>query len=180
MKSLLALLVFPLVVPLGTEAQAPDLVVGARVRVTSPQHHFNRDVATVTELRGDSIVLTSKMGTRAVALSNVTELHISAGTRNQVMRNGLIGLGAGALIGIAAGLTTENECDEEVPCLVVPASGARFAAAGALIFGGAGFVAGAVTGLFTRGDRWVAVTPPARATVGITRTGASIGITRAF
>lgn len=178
MKSLLALLVFALVVPPGMEAQAPELAVGARVRVTSPQHRFNRDVATVTELRGDSIVLTSKMGTRAVALSNVTELHVSTGTRNQVMRNGLIGLGLGSLIGIAAGMAAESDCSDTSFC-VEPAGGA-FIAGGAVAVGGMGLVVGAITGLFTRGDRWVSATPPARATVGITRTGASIGFTRAF
>lgn len=178
MRSLLALLVFALVVPLAIGAQAPDLAVGARVRVTSPRHHFNRDIATVTELRGDSIVLTGKMGTRAVALSNVTELHISTGPRNQVMRNGLIGLGVGALVGIAAGMDAESDCSDTSFC-VEPAGGA-FVAGGVLVFGGTGFVVGAVTGLFTRGDRWVSATPPARATVGITRTGASVGFTRAF
>lgn len=179
MKSLFALLVLALVVPPGMEAQAPELAVGARVRVTSPRHHFNRDVATVTELRGDSIVLMSKMGTRAVALSNVTALEVSMGTRNQVMRNGLIGLGVGALAGLATGLAAEDECRDTLVC-VAPAGAGEFMAVGALAFGGAGFVVGAITGLFTRSDRWAPATPPARATVGITRTGASIGFTRAF
>lgn len=159
MKSLLALLVFALVVPPGMEAQAPGLTVGARVRVTSPLHHFNREVATITELHGDSIVLTGKMGTRTVALENVTALDVSTGLRTQVGRSALIGLGAGALLGGIVGAVSYEEPD------FFFGSAAQMGAVSALFFGGIGMVAGAVVGAVHRTDRWERRDVPLRAAI---------------
>ena len=171
MKSLLALLVFALVVPPGMEAQAPELAVGARVRVTSPRHHFNRDVATVTELRGDSIVLTSKMGTRAVALSNVTRLDVSTGTRRNVRRGALIGLGVGALFGLTMTDEAMDECSDQLLLCPTPATDGEMEVAGALVSGVAGAAIGAIVGAFVRTERWENRSPAVTAAINPGRFG---------
>lgn len=175
MQSLPALLVLALVVPLGMEAQAPDLVVGARVRVTAPNFGLDKHVTTVTELRGDSVVVGVKGRPRTIALRDFSALEVSAGKRMRVLPFALMGLGIGAVGGYVIGATSY---EEGAWCCANSAEGEGMIAGS--VFGVLGFFTGAITGALYRGDRWVSATPPARATVAITRTGASIGFTRAF
>lgn len=180
MKTLLGILAFALVVPLDSMAQSPELAVGARVRVTSPRHYLNRDITTVTELRGDSMVVTGKMGTRTIALSNVTALDVSTGTRNNVGRYALIGLGAGALLGVTAGATAKDDCEDDLGFCPVPVSGGQFAAASALIGGALGVVTGAITGSLHRTERWEKY-PGVRASIAPSASGGvTLRVSRAF
>lgn len=133
--------------------QSVTLTTGTRIRVTSPVHNLDRHVATVGEMRGDSVVVTDRTGARTIALANVTALDVSRGTRNRVARDGLIGLGVGAATGIALMAAADDDCDDTQFC-VVPVSESQFAAAGALVFGTVGFLAGAVIGAFDRTEIW--------------------------
>ncbi len=169
-----------LMVPAMAETQSATLAVGARVRVTSPSDDLNKHVATVTEVRGDSVVVAGRTGSRTIGLSNVTALEVSTGTRNRVMRDGLIGFGAGALLGVAFGVSAEDECSEEYICLV-PASSGEFAAVGAVVFGAVGLVTGAIIGAFDRADRWERASLPVRASIGPSRSGGvSLNFSRTF
>ena len=171
MKSLLALFVLALPAPPCVQAQATDLAVDARVRVTAPRHHFNRDIATVTELRGDSIVLASRMGTRAVALGNVTRLDVSTGTRRNVRRGALIGLGVGALFGLTMTDEAMDDCSDELLLCPIPATDGEMEVAGALVSGLAGAAIGAVVGAFVRTERWENRTPAVTAAINPGRFG---------
>lgn len=133
--------------------QSGTLTAGTRIRVTSAVDNLNQRVVTVGEIRGDSVVVNDRTGPRTIALANVTALDVSRGTRNRVARDGLIGLGVGAVTGIALMVGTDDGCDEAQLC-IVPVSESQFAAAGALVFGAAGFVIGAVIGAFDRTDVW--------------------------
>ncbi len=167
-----------LMVPAIAETQSATLAPGARVRVTSPSDDLNKHVATVTEVRGDSVVVAGRTGSRTIGLSNVTALEVSTGTRNRVMRDGLIGFGAGALLGVAFGASAEDECSEGYLC-VVPAS--EFAAVGAVVFGAVGLMTGAIIGAFDRADRWERASLPVRASIGPSRSGGvSLNFSRTF
>ena len=174
MRPVASIIVLTVMLPLFTEAQGQSVVTGTRVRVTAPNFGLDKHVTTVTELRGDSVVVGVKGQPRAIALSDVSALEVSAGKRMRVLPYALLGLGVGAIGGYAIGYAAydggsylSNSPDDEGKWV------------GAML-GVVGLFTGAVAGVFHRGDNWVSATPPARATVGITRTGASIGFTRAF
>lgn len=144
-----------LLTALASEAsgQSGTLTAGTRIRVTSAADNLNQHVVTVGEIRGDSVVVNDRTGARAIALANVTALDVSRGTRNRVARDGLIGLGVGAVAGIALMAAADDGCDEAQFC-IVPVSESQFAAAGALVLGAAGFLAGAIIGAFDRAEIW--------------------------
>lgn len=174
MKSALGSFALMLLLPVIADAQSNALGVGARIRVTSPRDHLNKYVGTIMELRGDTVVVAGRHGTRSIARENVTALDVSTGTRTQVRRSALLGFGAGALLGGVAGAVAYEEPD------FFFGSAAEMGAVSALFFGGIGMVAGAVVGALQRTDRWQAA-PRLRATAGVTRSGGvSIGISRAF
>lgn len=164
-----------LMVPAIAETQSTALTAGARVRVTSPSDDLNRHVTTVTEVRGDSIVVAGLAGSRTIAISNVTALDVSAGTRTQVLRDGLIGFGAGALLGGIVGAATYEGSDFFVGSSVE---------AGALVgtmFGAVGLVVGGVVGALHRTDRWQPARMPVRAAIIPSRSGGvSLNFSRAF
>src|SRR5687768_8772239 len=147
MRLLLVVLVCALGFPAALSAQSPPLVSGSRVRITSPADDLGRHVTTVTDVRGDSIVITAKEGSRTIALRNATAIDVSVGTRRPILRNGLIGLGAGAVVGAALGAIAYEECNPEEFCFL-PGSRGGDAALGAVVVGAAGFLTGAIIGAF--------------------------------
>lgn len=166
MKSVFSILAFALLFPMVAGAQSATLAVGARVRVTSPSDDLNKHVATVIEVRGDSVVVAGRTGSRTIGLSNVTALEVSTGTRNRVMRDGLIGFGAGAPLGVAFGASAKD---------------VELAALEAVVFGAVGLMTGAIIGAFDRADRWERASLPVRASIGPSRSGGvSLNFSRTF
>lgn len=169
--------------PLSVGAQAESVAPGARVRVTAPTDNLKGAIGTVAEVRVDSIVLVSKGGSRAVALTNITRLDVSTGRRSMFLRDTGIGLGIGTLAGVVIGYATYQECEEEgfMSCFLVPEDRGQAAMWGGVVGGAAGTLTGALIGVFHRGDRWrpvrvstkVAVRPAAGG-------GITVGLTRAF
>lgn len=175
MKSVLGFLVVLLFFPAVADSQPAGLTAGARVRVTSPRHDLDRYVGTIVELHGDSVAVAGRQGTRRIAFDDVTALEVSTGTRTQVVRSGLIGLGAGAIVGVVVGLATYEEPD------FVFGSPASLSAFTGLLFGSVGMVAGGVVGAVQRTDRWERRNFPVKAAIGASRSGGvSLSFSRTF
>ncbi|HUR91133.1 MAG TPA: hypothetical protein VMY38_00520 [Gemmatimonadaceae bacterium] len=174
MKAAWSVLALGLFFPVTGQAQSA-LAAGARVRITSPRNDLQKHVTTVTEVRGDSIVVAGQAGVRAVALSDVTAIEVSTGRRNRIVRDGLIGLGAGFAGGFLLGALTY-----EGPDFLVGSS----MEAGALLgtfFGVVGLITGGVVGAFDHADRWQPVQGALKASIGPTRSGGvSLALSRAF
>ncbi len=175
MNAALGIMVAVLVFSSPVAAQMAGLGAGARVRVTSPRDDLKRHVGTIGDVRGDSIVVGFRGSSRTIALANVTALEISTGRRRQVFRDAALGLGIGALTGAALGAVTYKEPDFFIN------SAATAAAAGGILLGTVGLVAGGLVGLEHRTDRWEPVRLPGRATIAPTRSGGiSLGFSKAF
>lgn len=175
MKSAWNVLALVLLLPVAGQAQWAPLTTGARVRVTSPTDDLRRHVTIVTEVRGDSIVLAGRTGLRTIALNDVTALDVSTGTRTQVMRFAVTGLGAGAILGGILGAATY-----EGPDFIV-GSAAEAGALFGVFFGGIGMVAGGVVGAMSRTDRWQPAGVPVRAAITPSSSGGiSLTFSRAF
>lgn len=153
MKRSLGILALAALLPAVAWGQSASLAPGARVRVTSPSDNLKRHVSTVTEMRGDSIVMSGSTGSRTVALGNVTALDVSTGKRRNVGRYALIGLGAGTLLGVTAGVAAKDDCEEAFNYCVVPVD-AGFAGVMVLATGAVGLVTGAIAGALHQTDRW--------------------------
>lgn len=160
MKSALGFLTLVLLFPAIAGSQQVGLTQGTRVRVTSPRADLDKYVGTVVELAGDSVAIAGRHGSRWIAFDDMTTLDVSVGTRPRILRDALIGFGAGALVGAAAGATAYEECNPEEFCFM-PGSRSGDAALGGLVLGAAGAITGAIIGAFDRTDRW----EPGHATV---------------
>jgi len=167
----LVLLSFPAI----AESQSPALVAGARVRLTSPRDDLKNHVTTVMAVGRDSLVVAGQAGSRTIALDNVTALDVSVGTRTRVIRDGLIGFGAGALIGGIVGAAAYEE-----PDFLIGSAAEASALVGAY-FGAIGLLVGGVVGAFHRADRWQPARVPVRAVVIPARSGGvAVSFSRAF
>lgn len=180
MQAALRLVALVFLVSATADAQAPAINAGARVRVTSKVHDYNRRVATVSAVRRDSLVLFMKKGNSAtVALSDIDRMQVSVGRRRMVLRGMLAGGLIGAVTGAAAGAATYEECKDQI-CFLTPVSAGEAAAGGATILGVVGVAVGGVIGALVTTDRWgpatvpgtisVAPSPGGRVAVGLTRT----------
>lgn len=175
MKTAWSVLAIGLILPMAAQAQAQSAPAGARVRITSPRNDLQKHVTTVTEVRGDTIVVAAQGGVRAVALRDVTSMDVSSGRRNRVVRNGLIGLGTGAAGGFLLGVLTFDE-----PGFLVAGPAEAGAMLGTL-FGLVGLITGGVVGAFDHTDRWQPVKGTFRASISPTRSGgARLALSRTF
>lgn len=180
MQAAFRLVALVFLVSAAAEAQAPAVNAGARVRVTSKAHDYNRRVATVSAVRSDSIVLLMKKGNLAtVALSDIDEMQVSVGQRRTVLRGmlagGLIGAAGGAVIGAA----TYEPC--EGFCVLASNSAGAEAAITGTVLGVLGLVVGGVVGAINTTDRWGPSTVPGSISVGPAPGGrVAVGLTRSF
>ncbi|HUF30994.1 MAG TPA: hypothetical protein VMM77_10110 [Gemmatimonadaceae bacterium] len=175
MKSVLGFLALLLLFPAIADSQAAGLTAGARVRVTAPRDDLNKYVGTIMELRGDSVVVAGRQGSRRIAFGDVTALEVSTGTQTRIVRSGLIGFGAGAVVGAIMGLAAYDGPD------LFFDSPASFAAFSGLVFGSVGMVAGGVVGALQRTDRWERRDLPVKVGIGGSRSGGvSLNFSRAF
>jgi hypothetical protein len=181
MKPCVAVLALLLSSPLVAAGQSPPVAVGARIRVTAPASALEKRVMTVTDVRGDSIVVDVGGSSHTLWLSDLTKLEVSSGTRTNAARGAGFGLLMGVVAGAVIGLATYQECVPEgfMDCFM---EGPGFSAVGgALVGGAAGAVIGGVVGSRQRSDRWSSVALPVRAVVAPTRSGGvSVILSRAF
>jgi hypothetical protein len=154
--------------PLGAQAAAPaEVPAGARLRVYvrgAPGHylvHLARAGADTLWVRPVDASAASVTGEFPVAVADLSRLRWLRGRRTHVLRNGGIGLGAGALVGAVLG-AVHGASDDGAFIQFTPVEGAAFF--GVLLGVPAGVV-GALSGLVPT-EQWseVAVAPDAPAT----------------
>jgi hypothetical protein len=135
------------------------LAAGARVRITATALSPAPLIGTLEGRRADSLLWLREQEERpsSLPLPTVQKLEISQGRHAETWRGGLIGalagIGAGALIGLAAGNyscpTTGAECSNPGE------SAAAGAVLGAVVGGGIGLLIGSSR----KSERWQAVSP---------------------
>lgn len=171
------------IVPRVADAQSPLLRRGARLRISSPELAMDDMVVGMVATRPDTLLVEHLQPTMsggrvlqdtvvsAVSISGITKLEVSQGRRSNLDRGawigGLIGAGAGLLVGItAAGVDYGGWWDPGAE--VIPAT---------MLAGGAwGAVVGLVVGSFSHRDDWQGV-PLESLRVGIaTGPGRRLGI----
>jgi len=161
------------------EAQAPAITAGTRVRVTSRVHDYNRKVATVNELRGDSVVLVAGSRPVTMALSDLDQIQVSVGRRRTVLRGMLAGGLIGAVGGAVIGAVTYQPC--EGFCLFVPDNAAEAGVLTGTVLGVVGVAVGGIVGAFNTTDRWGPATAPGRISLAPAPGGrVAVGLTRSF
>lgn len=179
MQAAFRLVALVFLVSAAAEAQAPAVNAGARVRVTSKVHDYDRRVATVSAVRSDSLVLLMKKGNSAtVALSDIDQMQVSVGRRRTVLRGMLAGGLIGAIGGAVIGAVTYKPC--EGFCIFASDNAGEEAAIAGTALGVVGLVVGGIVGAINTTDRWgpatvpgsisVAPAPGGRVAVGLTRT----------
>ena len=135
------------------EAQRQAVSPGDRVRVSA--RSLPRTSGTVLDARPDSLVLRARGGdTLHAAWSDVRTLEVSGG-RSRVstaLRNGGIGLLAGAAAGGVFGYAVYHEDDDDWCILICSRGDAGLA--GAAFFGIVGGGAGVLSGAVFPVDRW--------------------------
>lgn len=182
MKSVLCFAALAVLAPAIGQGQAFE--AGARIRVTAPRDDLRKHVATVLEVRDDSIVVASRSGSRTVAVDNITELDVSIGTRGHMLRDGAIGFGLGALVGGVLMKSASDDCPGggEYGVCGIPVSESEATALGAAVYGGLGLLAGVAIGAFLdRSDRWERRHADVKVAIAPSRSGGvSLNFSRAF
>lgn len=167
-RVLLLLLLAPLCDVLAQEP--PPLEPNTRVRITARWLQWHQQVATFHGLRGDTLVLATD-STVLCPLTAVERLEVSAGRKSHLWVGAGIGLLAGAALGAITWPSAGCDWVSEGQCRLY----------GALGLGAVGAVAGGVTGLLIKSDRWEEV-PLDRLRVSVrpVRDGVGLGANIAF
>jgi hypothetical protein len=135
------------------DAQRHPVSPGDRVRVSA--RSFPRTSGTVLDARPDSLVLRARGGdTIHAAWADVRTLEVSGGKArvSTALRNGSIGLLAGAVAGGVFGYAVYHEDDDDW-CIVV-CSRSDAGLAGAAFFGLVGGATGTLSGAVFPAHRW--------------------------
>ncbi len=157
LRSLRALALFlTLVLPTGeslSAQQEPALEPGSQIEVVSERLSGGIGVGRLVTLTRDTLTFVDSMGTSAVALEDIGQLRVNVGRDNTAINIATL---TGAVLGAAiapltnpesyeceSSLVAEDECDQEVPIVLV----------GALL--GAGVVR--ILAKFALDERWVNV-----------------------
>ncbi len=158
---IVGVLALPLIPPAVADAQSPLLRRGARLRISSPELAMDDMVVGMVATKPDTLLVEHVQPTMsggrvledtvisAVSISGITKLEVSQGRRSNLDRGawigGLIGAGAGMLVGItAAGFDYGGWWDPGAE--VIPTT---------MLVGGAwGAVVGLVVGSFSHRDDW--------------------------
>jgi hypothetical protein len=175
MRSSVVLAVLAFAASTGAVAQELPLEPGQRVRITVPSLDLDKHEERFSELRGDTLVLTSTW----CPIADVERLEVHAGRRSHAATGALIGILAGVLIGTPLGIAEQShyECDPDNalgPCIPpLPTIPIMFA-----VLGGVG---GAVIGGRIKTDRWSEVAlDRLRVRVVPARRGCGLGASIAF
>lgn len=140
-----------------------NLAAGTRVRVAAPA--TGRVVGTVTEVRGDTLLVTSRRGVHALPASSIRSLQVSRGRSPRLtsaLQGGAIGLATGVVGGVAGALIADltipdDACDSGETDLLCFSTG-ESALLGVIVGAPFGAASGAVLGLVFPRERWRSVT----------------------
>ena len=185
-RALIAVIVSILAVAATAGAQAPTVAPGTRVRVQRGYSLWNDPVARYSIVIGslvradwDSVVVSREGQLVAIPRADVSALAVKVGERPRgprVLGGAAIGLGVGALTGMALVAASGDECDSGSYCM----SQDEAMGAAALLVGVLGMSVGAIVGVATSGERWRYVALPAPARVGLMPTSRGVAIQLRF
>lgn len=156
-----------LMVPAIAEAQAIDLSQGDRVRVTSNRNGYDERIATVSRVKGDSIVLLVGGRPASIAIADLNRVDVSTG-RGDYGRRGMI---IGGLIGAAGGVlggSLEKPCGGQTPCSV---EAEKFQPLAIVVLASFGSVIGRFVGQRYETESWESVKIPGRVSLTPVRGG---------
>ncbi|HTE19006.1 MAG TPA: hypothetical protein VK689_11585 [Armatimonadota bacterium] len=157
-----------LAAPLALRAQsAAGLAPGTRVRVVD--HATGRTVGTVSEVRGDTLVVLAGRGERrrevTLSVSSLRRLQVSRGRPSRpvsALQLGALGLVSGTVGGLAGAtlpsLLSGERCDRRVDDLCFTTG--ESVAIGLLVGAPMGFALGAVAGFLFPQERWHSLSLP--------------------
>ena len=150
MRVFFVILILAAATPLSTlsSQQHPPLETGDRVRIRS--HEFGLNMREGFVHFDSVLVVGSSRGNRlAIPLMSVNKLEVHRGTRNQIGKGALYGLGIGAGLGALWGLGMSTQ-----QCSMICFTPAESAAIGAVVTGIPGLLIGVVAGALSKTDRW--------------------------
>ncbi len=114
-----------------------------------------RSVGTFLAWKADSLVVQSNGDTLSVPVNLVTRLDVSLGRKTNTGKGAGTGFLLGAVVGAVIGLVSYEECVPQGAFSCLGPDGPEVAAAAGAIIGGlGGLVAGALIGSATETDRW--------------------------
>lgn len=172
----------------GAQPIADSLRVGARIRVVDRERRGTALVGTFVQWLGDTAVLVTAEGANTpFRLRPSHRVDVSVARSRHVVRNGLIGIAAGAALGAGIGAAVYEPApppssDNCVPigfggsCFTATMSGfsrGMYAGVGAMAGAIGGGLAGGISGVARR-DRWVPVSRNAK--VAVLSVGAGPGV----
>jgi len=148
---------------LGHAEEVP-LAIGDRIRVTAPSvippppgFFTTVNTGTLTSLERGALTFVRDGAANAptrVSVHQLEQLQVSRGTTGKTLMGGAVGAGAGvALYAVLLSRLRSNE-------VTVSGPDAGTNVGGVLVFGVAGFGAGAIVGSAFKTDRWVSVSLP--------------------
>jgi len=136
----------------ATTAIAP----GARVRLITPLLETSRQMVRIISATSDSVEFQSEgyPVTRRIALSDVSAVEVRSDGQRPFVRDMLIGAGLGAALGGIISSAAYKECGS---CGYFKTSRGQETAAGAVLGGAAGLVAGLAVAALQKGERWTRI-----------------------
>jgi hypothetical protein len=171
-----------LAAPAAVQAQAAEeLAAGTRVRVAAPA--TGRLVGTVSEVRGDTLLVLSRRGVHALPLSSVRTLQVSRG-RPTRLASALEGGAAGLVLGVVSGAAgavlgdltiSDDDCNGGEDDLLCFSTG-QWALIGALAGAPLGVAYGAVAGFVFPRERWRSVGVGSAPVLAVQPSAAGVGI----
>jgi hypothetical protein len=133
---------------------------GTRVRITSSDSRLTGKIVAASP---DALIVSVKKGREPVTVARDAITRFELGHRRTSGKGALRGAGIGLLAGGVGGAALGVALDSPDDWF----SGGELAAGGAIVFGGAGALIGALVGAASPGERWETV-PTHRVRVGLT------------
>jgi hypothetical protein len=122
----------------SAQAQAhPDIGIGDRARITSPEAPRGRTVGVLERSTRDTVVLSG----RPISRTSITLIEVFAGRKSHWLAGSAVGLVVGAGIGV---VSCTGYCDTDIGPVPLGIAGGVLGA----------LVGGLVGGLFIHSDRW--------------------------
>jgi len=140
MRHLIVLVLTLLIIIAAPSAQAqanPDIRIGNRARITSPEVSGGRTAGVLERSTSDTVVLSG----HPISRTSIARIEVYAGRKSY----GLAGAGVGLVVGAGLGaVSCTDYCDSDVGPAVPAILGGLLGA----------LVGGVVGGLFIHSDRW--------------------------
>jgi hypothetical protein len=140
-----------------TDSAILKLRTDLRVRVSAHSVLSRQTIGRLASVTGDTILVVDSLGTtRRFAMTDVSGVDTSAGTRTRSLEGMAIGVVAGGLIGGAIAHASWKPCvaEEFLGCLLTPNDAGPKTIGGALVGMGVGVVIGKAVGMLFETEAW--------------------------